>query len=62
MNASTTATTATDPICGMTIDPATAAGTSTRDGETVYFCSRPCKSMFDAAQSGVATCGCSTAC
>ncbi len=60
MNASTTPT-ATDPVCGMTIDPATAAGTSIKDGETVYFCSRPCKTTFD-AQSTVTTCCCSTAC
>ena len=28
---------ATDPVCGMTIDPQAAAGTSKRDGETYYF-------------------------
>lgn len=39
----------TDPICGMSIDPAKAAGTSERDGETYYFCSLGCKEKFDAA-------------
>jgi P-type Cu+ transporter len=39
----------TDPICGMSIDPAKAAGTSERDGETYYFCSQGCKKKFDAA-------------
>ena len=60
MNNAMTAT-ATDPVCGMTIDPATAAGTSTKDGETIYFCSRSCKTSFDAA-SATTSCGCSNAC
>ena len=38
----------TDPVCGMTVDPATAAGSSTFDGQTFYFCSLGCKSKFDA--------------
>src|SRR5947209_7030338 len=38
-----------DPICGMMIDPATAAGTSERDDTTYYFCSLGCKAKFDAA-------------
>ena len=38
----------TDPVCGMTIDPATAAGSSEYDGKTIYFCSRGCKTKFDA--------------
>ena len=36
-----------DPVCGMTVTPKTAAGTSTRDGETYYFCSSGCKTQFD---------------
>ncbi|MBA3805795.1 MAG: heavy metal translocating P-type ATPase, partial [Acidobacteria bacterium] len=32
----------------MTVDPASAAGTSARDGETYYFCSTGCKVRFDA--------------
>ena len=38
-----------DPVCGMTIDPTTAAGTSTYQGATIYFCSSACKTQFDAA-------------
>lgn len=37
-----------DPVCGMTIDPAKAAGTSRHGGKTVYFCSPGCKAKFDA--------------
>ncbi|HEX8352837.1 MAG TPA: heavy metal translocating P-type ATPase [Pyrinomonadaceae bacterium] len=37
-----------DPICGMTVDPARAAGVSIRGGETFYFCSPGCKTKFDA--------------
>jgi len=38
----------TDPVCGMTIDPKTAAGTSTHAGHTFYFCAPSCKRKFDA--------------
>ncbi|MBA3240246.1 MAG: heavy metal translocating P-type ATPase [Acidobacteria bacterium] len=31
----------------MTVEPATAAGVSERDGERYYFCSRGCKAKFD---------------
>jgi P-type Cu+ transporter len=41
-----------DPICGMTVDPARAAGTSERDGVRYYFCSPMCKQRFDAAAPG----------
>ncbi len=37
-----------DPICGMTVDPANAAGSSTREGKTYYFCGVGCKKKFDA--------------
>ncbi len=43
-----------DPVCGMTVDPARAAGTSERDGVRYYFCSQGCKQKFDAAGSGEA--------
>ena len=39
---------AKDPVCGMEVDPATAAGQSTHDGKTYYFCSEVCKQKFDA--------------
>jgi P-type Cu+ transporter len=37
-----------DPVCGMTVDPARAAGSSEHGGHTVYFCSKGCKAKFDA--------------
>jgi Cu+-exporting ATPase len=37
-----------DPVCGMTIDASSAAGTSEYEGETYYFCSPVCKEKFDA--------------
>ncbi len=40
-------TTAHDPVCGMDIDPASAAGTSEYNGQTYYFCSLGCKKSFD---------------
>jgi Cu+-exporting ATPase len=41
------ATTAIDPVCGMDVNPATAAGSSTYEGKTYYFCSIGCKRRFD---------------
>src|SRR5882724_8268947 len=37
-----------DPICGMTVDPATAAGSATHAGRTYHFCSRHCLERFQA--------------
>jgi uncharacterized protein len=37
---------ATDPICGMTVDPANAPASVARDGETFYFCSLGCLDKF----------------
>ena len=36
-----------DPVCGMDIDPKTAAGKSEYKGQTYYFCSPGCKKSFD---------------
>ncbi len=36
-----------DPVCGMTVDPKRAAGSSSHQGKTYYFCSPGCKSNFD---------------
>ena len=36
-----------DPVCGMTVDKATAAATSTYGETTFYFCSGYCKARFD---------------
>jgi Cu+-exporting ATPase len=38
---------AIDPVCGMQVDPATAAGSSEYQGQTYYFCSLGCKRQFD---------------
>jgi P-type Cu+ transporter len=38
----------TDPVCGMSIDPAGAAATREHDGTTFYFCSAGCAAKFDA--------------
>jgi P-type Cu+ transporter len=37
-----------DPVCGMTVDPAKAAATSDYQGQTYYFCSKGCRTKFDA--------------
>jgi xanthine dehydrogenase accessory factor len=44
-------TEATDPICGMTVDVATARYTAERDGQTYYFCCAGCKATFQKAKS-----------
>jgi Cu+-exporting ATPase len=36
-----------DPVCGMTVDPSTAAGKSEYQGKMYYFCSTGCKAAFD---------------
>jgi P-type Cu+ transporter len=38
-----------DPVCGMEVDRATAAGNSHFDGTRYYFCSEECKLSFDAS-------------
>jgi P-type Cu+ transporter len=43
-----TPTRATDPVCGMTIDVAGAAGSRQYDGRTYHFCSADCLRKFDA--------------
>ena len=39
---------ATDPVCGMDVQPENAAATSDYEGETYYFCAEGCKQKFDA--------------
>jgi Cu+-exporting ATPase len=39
-------TVALDPVCGMQIDPASAAATATHDGQTYHFCSTGCRDRF----------------
>ena len=40
--------TATDPVCGMKVDPATARWKSEHQGRTIFFCNPSCKAKFDA--------------
>lgn len=40
--------TAVDPVCGMTVDAATARTAPHDDGTTVYFCSTGCATTFAA--------------
>jgi YHS domain-containing protein len=37
----------TDPVCKMTLEPATAAAQSLYKGQTYYFCAVGCKQKFD---------------
>ncbi len=48
-------TTATvhDPVCHMDITVESAAGTSTHQGTTYYFCARGCKQDFDEDPAGI---------
>jgi len=46
-----TTTTAKDPICGMTVNPATALHAE-RDRKTFYFCSDQCRQKFLAMPAG----------
>lgn len=36
-----------DPVCGMDVDPKTAAGKSEYNGQTYFFCSSEHKKAFD---------------
>jgi Cu+-exporting ATPase len=50
---------ATDPVCGMTVDEATAPS-AVRDGVTAYFCSEGCRRRFlgeEPAAAGPSCCG-----
>ena len=38
----------TDPVCGMTVDPATAAAQRGTGPDAVYFCSAGCAAAYDA--------------
>lgn len=43
--------TATDPVCGMEVDPESAAATRRRQGQLYYFCSARCAETFDTAHA-----------
>jgi len=38
---------ALDPVCGMTVEVATARYTSQYQGQTYYFCAASCKRSFE---------------
>ena len=40
--------TATDPVCGMTVDPARAEHSHAHGGQTYYFCCAGCRAKFEA--------------
>ncbi len=42
-----------DPICDMTVDPASAAGSFAHGGQTYYFCSAGCLTRFKADPAGM---------
>ena len=41
--------TTTDPVCGMTVDPATSKHRAEHGGHTYHFCSAGCRTKFEAA-------------
>lgn len=47
-----------DPICGMQVVPASAAGSFNQDGETYYFCSAGCLQKFIAPSDEQKSGGC----
>ena len=51
MNMKETKSVTKDPICGMTVDEATAL-IAERDGKKFYFCSEHCRQKFKSAPSG----------
>ncbi len=53
----TTTLTVKDPVCGMDVDPKTAAWHSTDAGETFYFCAKACQEKFDADPARFANAG-----
>ncbi len=40
-----------DPVCGMAIDPSTAAAHGTYSGQTIYFCSVGCQRQYEASHA-----------
>jgi Cu+-exporting ATPase len=46
-----------DPVCGMTINPGSAAGSLDHGGTTYYFCSKHCLASFQADPAKYATSG-----
>lgn len=46
-----------DPICGMTVNPATVAGSFNHAGKTHYFCSAGCLQKFIVQSQGTSVSG-----
>ena len=46
MNTHTSTTKMIDPVCGMEVDPATAAAEICHDGVKVFFCAEGCRDAF----------------
>ncbi|MGA2826546.1 MAG: permease [Streptosporangiaceae bacterium] len=46
---------AVDPVCGMTVDPATATAHASHDGQEYYFCSPGCRDHFSAGPASFAS-------
>ncbi len=42
---------AVDPVCGMSVDPATAPAQVVHEGRTYYFCNPSCAGKFEADPS-----------
>ena len=40
-----------DPVCGMSVDPGTAAHTLRVGGETIYFCCAHCQARYESGAS-----------
>jgi len=55
MSIARTSASAVDPVCGMSVDSAHAAGEREYGGQTYYFCSDSCKTKFDADPARYAT-------
>jgi YHS domain-containing protein len=47
---------AIDPVCGMSVDRASAPAQATYEGEAFYFCARGCRDEFLKLQSGILSC------
>jgi Cu+-exporting ATPase len=46
MNAQASTTKMIDPVCGMEVDPATAAAETCHEGTKVFFCAEGCRDAF----------------
>ena len=46
MRTHTTTTKMIDPVCGMAVDPSTAAAEACHDGTKVFFCAEGCRDAF----------------